>query len=65
MKVVSLVEGPGGRIDRVDDDHSSPDLPGGAKDGLQGAHEKFGAEALAVQRRVERELGEQDGGDVP
>ena len=64
MKVVALVERPGSRIDRVHDDHSPTDLPGRAKDDLEGADKKFGAEALPMKRRVEREFGEEDGGDV-
>lgn len=56
------VEGGGLVVDRVDDDEAAAGGAGGVGDGGERVDEQLGAEPLAVDTPVERELGEQDRG---
>lgn len=58
-EVVVLVERGGRRVDRFDHDDPARALVGGADDPLERIDEQLGAQAVSVERAIEREAAEQ------
>lgn len=64
-EAVMLVEARGGFIDRVDDGEPRGDRLGGCDDASESIGQQCASDAVAVQRLVERQPGDEDGRYLP